>query len=246
MGEVARKAAMAVGYVGAGTIEFLVDAKRNFYFMEMNTRLQVEHPVTEMVSSLDLVRMQIEIAQGKKLSCETPSVHPTGWAVEARVCAEDARRNFLPTPGMIRHFRHPGGPFVRTDTFVYNGFEITGDYDPMIAKVVAWGATRDEAIRRLDRALSEFTIQGCTTNTMFLRQMLNFDPFVKGDYDTSVVEKYTKNPPAWIEEEHKIVALLGAAMFVYEREQNLRARVVNAGPKKTTARSAWRTQGRTL
>ncbi len=241
MGEVARKAARAVDYVGAGTIEFLVDAHRNFYFMEMNTRLQVEHPITEMITGLDLVELQIRVARGEKLPFETQQIAANGWAVEARVCAEDARNNFLPTPGLVRHFRQPAGPFVRTDTGIYGGSQVTGDYDPMIAKVVAWGPTRHSAIRRLDRALSEFTIKGCTTNTMFLRQILNFEPFVKGDYDTSVIERHQRENPRWCEEEHSIVALLGAALFSFERERQMQARVAPGSHNaRTMSLSPWR------
>ena len=245
MGEVARLAARTVDYVGAGTIEFLVDAHRNFYFMEMNTRLQVEHAVTEMITGLDLVEMQIKVAEGKsleELGITSETISANGWAIEARICAEDPRQNFLPTPGLIRHFRQPTGPFVRTDTGVYAGTEVTADYDPMIAKVIAWGPNRLTAIRRLDRALSEVTVKGCTTNTMFLRQLLNFAKFVQGEYDTGMIEQYHQESPPWIEEEHKIVALLGAALSSFESEQRLQAKVnVNLNGNATGSMSKWQT-----
>lgn len=246
MGAVARQAAKAVDYLGAGTIEFLVDVHKNFYFMEMNTRLQVEHPVTEMVTGLDLVEMQIRVAQGEPLEIREDYVPAKGWAVEARLCAEDPRQNFMPTPGAIRHFRQPGGPYVRTDAAIYTGCHVAVDYDPMIGKIIAWAPTRDLAIKRLDRALSELTIKGCTTNTMFLRQLLNFEPFVSGVYDTSLIECFQKQPPKWIETEHEIVAMLGAALFNYEREKKMQTHVnVNqvSGQKNL---SSWQLEGRQI
>src|SRR4051812_862005 len=226
MGEVACNAARAVGYVGAGTVEMLVDANKNFYFMEMNTRLQVEHPVTEMITGFDLVEAQIRVARGEPLPWGAQPESPRGWAMEARVCAEDANANFVPVPGRISHLRTPGGPYVRTDTGIYPGFSITTDYDPMIAKVVAWGKDRDVARKRLDRALSEFTLKGTTTNTMFLRQIVSFEEFASGTYDTGIIERYLKQPPEWIGEEHKVIAMLAAAFFRYEEEQEAHTRVV--------------------
>ena len=242
MGDVARKAAAAVNYIGAGTVEFLVDAERNFYFMEMNTRLQVEHPITEMITGLDLVAMQIRVAEGENLNDYPEQVKAVGWAIEGRICAEDPRNNFIPAPGHIRHFRQPAGPFVRTDTGIYAGSDITIDYDPMIAKVVAWGQNRAIAIRRLDRALSEVTIKGCTTNTMFLRQLLNYEPFLTGNYDTNIIERYLKKTPPWFRQEHKKVALISAALFGFEKEQQLQAKVSYAkvGNGLSTNVSNWR------
>ncbi|MFZ9885956.1 MAG: acetyl-CoA carboxylase biotin carboxylase subunit [Myxococcota bacterium] len=226
MGAVACQAARAVGYVGAGTIEFLVDAHRNFYFMEMNTRLQVEHPVTEMITGLDLVEAQIRVARGEPLPWGEQPESPRGWAVEARIAAEDPLNNFVPTPGTILHTREPGGPFVRTDMGIYRGFTITPDYDPMIAKVIAWGPTREVAIKRLDRALSELTLKGVTTNTMFVRQILAYREFTSGEYDTGIVQRYLDESPPWFTEEHEQVALLAAAFFRFEEEQRAKARVV--------------------
>ena len=226
MGEVACQAARAVGYVGAGTIEFLADANRNFYFMEMNTRLQVEHPVTEMITGFDLVEAQIRVARGETLPWGEQPTEPRGWAMEARVCAEDANANFVPVPGRINHLRTPGGPYVRTDTGIYPGFSITTDYDPMIAKVIAWGKDRDTARVRLDRALAEFTLKGTTTNTAFLRQLLAYEEFGSGTYDTGIIERYQKGTSEWVKEEHKVVALLAAAFFKYEEEIEAHTRVV--------------------
>ena len=154
--------------------------------------------------------------------------------MEARVCAEDAMANFVPVPGRINHLRTPGGPYVRTDTGIFPGFAITTDYDPMIAKVIAWGKDRDVARTRLDRALAEFTLKGTTTNTMFLRQILNDDEFSSGTYDTGIIERFMLKSSSWVTEEHKIVAMLAAAFFQYEEEEQAHARVVTGrGTGKT-------------
>lgn len=242
MAVVAKKAALAVDYQGAGTIEFLADDEKNFYFMEMNTRLQVEHPITEMVTGLDLVEQQILIAEGNKLDLPDYTKHFKGWAMEARVCAEDPKRDFLPTPGPVNDLRTPAGPYIRTDTGVYAGCTITPDYDPMIAKVISWGANRDTARRRLDRALMEFALKGCTTNTMFLRQLLSYKPFIDGVYDTSLIENYLKKSPVWYKDEHKIVALIGAAIFNFEKEKRLSSQTkVSSSKDKSNKISLWRT-----
>jgi len=241
MADVATRAARAVNYLGAGTIEFLVDASHNFYFMEMNTRLQVEHPVTEMVTGHDLVRMQIHIAEGKKLVPDKNDLVPHGWSIEARVCAEDPDHDFVPTPGAINHFRQPGGPFVRTDTGIYAGVDVPLEYDSMIAKVISWGNTRSDARWRLDRALSEFTIKGFKTNTMFLRELLRIKAFQKGVYDTSLVDCFMRDRKKWYRDDHKLVALIGTALFAYEKEQELRTRVkVDQEASGPTGVSAWR------
>ncbi|MBL90263.1 MAG: pyruvate carboxylase subunit A [Myxococcales bacterium] len=240
MGEVACQAARAVNYVGAGTVEFLVDAHKNFYFMEMNTRLQVEHPVTEMITGLDLVRMQIEIARGEKLRVPLNLTAPRGWAMEARICAEDADNNFMPAPGKIFHVRHPAGPFVRTDTGVYSGSEITLNYDPMMAKVIAWGATRAEALQRLDRALSEFTVKGVTTNTMFLRKILNHEPYKDGTYDTSIIDKFMEEPESWVTKKHETVAVLASAIHAFKKEKKARTRVKVGDMNPNVSANNWR------
>ncbi|MEM7402529.1 MAG: biotin carboxylase N-terminal domain-containing protein [Myxococcota bacterium] len=249
MTQVACKAAASVGYVGAGTIEFLVDARRNFYFMEMNTRLQVEHPITEMVSGLDLVKLQIDVAQGQRLDKQLPQhfLQPRGWSMEARVCAEDPDSGFLPSPGVIREFRQPGGPFVRTDTAAYAGSEITTAYDPLIAKVIGWGNHRQAALTCLDRALAEFIVKGCKTNTMFVRQMLRFAPFYEGVYDTSVVQQLQQQQrqqqqPDWFTLQHHEMGLIGAALLNFERERRLQGRVsplVSAQQQDSRSWKSW-------
>lgn len=241
MAKVAVKAAKAVDYIGAGTIEFLVDDQKNFYFMEMNTRLQVEHPITEMITGLDLVAEQIAIAEGKVLGQASFIEDFTGWAMEARVCAEDPTKDFIPTPGIINHIRFPQGPYTRTDTSIYEGCEITPDYDSMIAKVIAWGENRNVARRRLDRSLMEFALKGLTTNTMFLRQLLNYEPFILGDYDTGLINQFKACNDTWIKDEHKVVALLGSAIFNFEKEKRLLSQLsVKSLVKNNFGISAWR------
>jgi acetyl-CoA carboxylase, biotin carboxylase subunit len=190
MGEVAVRAAKAVNYASAGTIEFLADADRNFYFMEMNTRIQVEHPVTEMVTGIDLVRTQIEIAAGAKLPFKQEDLAQRGWAIECRVYAEDPAAGFAPAPGKIETMRFPSGPGVRNDAGVYAGAEVPIFYDPMISKLVAWGATRSEAIDRMRRALGEYVIAGeLRTNLDFHRWMMIQPRFLKGDFDTNFISQ---------------------------------------------------------
>src|SRR5688572_9171103 len=171
MGEVAVKAAKAVGYVGAGTVEFLVDVHRNFYFLEMNTRLQVEHPVTEWVTGLDLVALQIKVAEGEKLPFTEPRP-PQGHSIEVRIYAEDPARNFMPSPGKIQYLRVPGGPNVRDDSGVFAGYTVPNFYDPMISKLSVWAPTRPEAIARAQRALGEYVVKGITTNIRYLKAIL--------------------------------------------------------------------------
>ena len=188
MGEVAVKAAKAVGYVGAGTVEFLVDAKRNFYFLEMNTRLQVEHPVTELVTGLDLVREQLRIAAGERLSF-TGERKPRGHAIEMRINAEDPN-NFAPWPGKITALHLPGGLGVRVDTHIYQGYVVPPNYDSMIAKIIVHDVDRPAAVRRARRCLDEMVIEGPRTNIPFLRRLMDHPEFRAGDFDTGFVARF--------------------------------------------------------
>jgi acetyl/propionyl-CoA carboxylase alpha subunit len=172
MGELACRAAKAVDYLNAGTIEFLVDKDRNFYFLEMNTRLQVEHPITEMVTGVDIVREQIRVARGRKLRYSQEDIALNGWAIECRINAEDPYNNFLPSTGQLTSVIPPSGPGVRVDTGVYAGFTITPYYDSLISKLICWGETRGEAILRMRRALNEFRILGVRTNIPFHQKLL--------------------------------------------------------------------------
>jgi acetyl-CoA carboxylase biotin carboxylase subunit len=187
MGDVAIAAAQAVNYVGAGTIEFLLDENQDFYFLEMNTRLQVEHPITEMISGLDLVRLQLKIADGEKLPFTQDDLKARGHAIECRVYAEDPENNFMPSPGFLHYLSPPGGPWVREDTGVYSEATVSVHYDPMIAKLVVWGEDRDHAIGRMKRALSEYVISGIKTNVAFHLEMLDNEMFRAGTYSTDFV-----------------------------------------------------------
>ncbi len=189
MGNVAVRAAQAVGYVNAGTIEFLVDKDKNFYFLEMNTRLQVEHPVTEMVTGVDIVKEQIRIARGRQMRYSQENINLNGWAIECRINAEDAYNNFLPSTGQISHSLLPTGPGVRVDTGVYPGFEISPYYDSLISKLIVWGETRAEAILRMRRALEEYKIVGVRTNIPFHQNLMDSHRFMGGQFDTRFVEE---------------------------------------------------------
>ncbi len=189
MGKVAINAAKAVNYVNAGTIEFLVDKHRNFYFMEMNTRIQVEHPVTEMITSVDIVKEQIKIANGEELSISQEQVEIKGHAIECRINAENPKKGFAPSPGKIEFLNLPGGNGIRVDTAVYSGYTIPPTYDSMIAKLIAHGKDREEAINKMLRALDEFVIEGIDNNIEFQIEILNNEKFRLGDFDTSFISK---------------------------------------------------------
>ncbi len=184
MGEAAVKLARAGGYTNAGTVEFLVDAERNFYFLEMNTRLQVEHPVTEMVTASDLVKLQIQIAAGERLPFAQENVALSGHAIECRIYAEDPDNNFFPSPGKILERRVPSGPGIRLDDGVYAGWTVPNDYDPMLGKLIAWGSDRAQAIARLQRALDEYYATGIKTNVSLFRRILATPAFQAGDIYT--------------------------------------------------------------
>jgi acetyl-CoA carboxylase biotin carboxylase subunit len=188
MGRAAVRAAKAVGYANAGTIEFLVGADRKFYFMEMNTRIQVEHPVTEQITGLDLVKEQIRIAAGESLRLTQDQVRFHGHAIEVRINAEDWQRNFAPSPGTVTLYLPPGGPGVRVDSHCYTGYTIPPNYDSMVGKLIVHGADRDEAIRRCRRALDEFHIEGVKTSIDFARLLLDREDIVRGEYHTGYIQ----------------------------------------------------------
>lgn len=189
MGKAAVDAAKAVNYVGAGTIEFLVDNDLNYYFLEMNTRLQVEHPITERVTGIDLVKQQIFVAEGQVLDFGQDDLRQRGHAIECRVYAEDPDNNFMPSAGKVYKISNPLGLGVRTDGYVYEGYEIPIYYDPMISKLIVWGKTRDEAIARMRRALYEYKITGVKTSIKMLERVMNNKNFIAGNYDTHFIEK---------------------------------------------------------
>ncbi len=195
MGETAVGVARAAGYYNAGTVEFLVDQDRRFYFLEMNTRLQVEHPTTEMVTGLDLVHEQIRIAAGEPLGRRQDQIDWRGWALECRVYAEDPDNNFFPSPGKILALDRPAGPGVRVDSGAYPGWTVPLEYDPLLAKLVVWAATRDTTLARLARALDEYYISGIKTNLSFFRRLTDSPEFRSGDIDTGFLDRWMASPP---------------------------------------------------
>ena len=189
MGEVAVKAVKEIGYSNAGTIEFLVDKNQDFYFMEMNTRVQVEHPVTEMVTGIDIIKEQIKIASGEKLEYEQKDIKISGHSLEVRVNAENPSKNFMPCPGLITGLHLPGGNGVRVDTAIYAGYTVPQNYDSMLAKIIVHGKTRNESIAKMKSAIAELVIEGIDTNRDFLYQILENKNFVENKYDTSFIKK---------------------------------------------------------
>lgn len=185
-------AASSVDYTGAGTVEFLVDADMNFFFLEMNTRLQVEHPITERTTGIDLVKAQITIADGKPLPYKQHEINKSGHAIECRIYAEDPQNNFMPGAGNVLHITEPLGLGVRTDGYIYEGYKITVFYDPLISKLIIWAQNRDEAVKRMKRALYEYKITGVKTNIQFLERIMNTPDFVNGTYDTHFIEENEK------------------------------------------------------
>ena len=231
------RAARSVGYVGAGTIEMLFDAAaRSFYFLEMNTRLQVEHPVTELVTGVDLVRWQIAVAQGEPLPLAQEAIPRRGAAIECRVYAEDPVK-FLPSPGTITSLRVPSGPGVRDDSGVTAGSVISVHYDPMISKLCVWADTRAAAIARMRRALGEYHVGGIRTNLPFHRQVMRHPAFIAGDYDTGFIERHKAElAPAAADDETAMLAAIAAAAHAAAEA----AETATALDLSRTQPSAWR------
>lgn len=192
MGETAVKAVKEIGYSNAGTIEFLVDKNKDFYFMEMNTRVQVEHPITEMITGIDIIKEQIKIASGEKLSYTQKEIKFTGHSMEARINAEDPEKNFMPCPGTVKELHLPGGNEIRIDTAIYAGYKIPPTYDSMIAKVIVHGKDRNESIAKMKSALAELVVDGVTTNIEFILKILDDEDFKNNNYDTSFIAKKFK------------------------------------------------------
>jgi acetyl-CoA carboxylase biotin carboxylase subunit len=211
MGQTAIKAAAAVGYENAGTVEFLY-SKGEFFFLEMNTRLQVEHPVTEMVTGIDLVREQLRVAAGETLGYGQDAIRWSGWAIEIRLNAEDPANNFLPSTGVIHNLRMPGGPGVRIDSGMYRNMEVGLNYDPMLAKIICWGATRDEAIERMKRAIAELNVGGVRTGAPAALRVLEDERFVSGEFDTHLLNHLDLSKAVGAEDH---VAAITAALHRY-------------------------------
>jgi len=237
MGEAACRLARAAGYVNAGTVEFLVDAERNFYFLEMNTRLQVEHPVTEMVTGVDLVHEQLRIAAGAKLALTQSDVTWRGWAIECRINAEDPFAGWLPSPGTLTGLRAPSGPWVRDDSGAYEGYTVPRWYDTLISKLIVWGADREAACDRMARALAEYRVVGVRTTIPVLARVVAHPDFRAGRLSTGFLERVL---PALRANESRVlpIALIAAVLAEYER-----GRHEAAAPPADTAPSAWRAAG---
>jgi acetyl-CoA carboxylase biotin carboxylase subunit len=241
IGAVAVRATQAVDYVNAGTIEFLVDKDKNYYFLEMNTRLQVEHPVTEMVTGLDIVKEQIRIARGRLLRHTQERITMTGWAIECRINAEDPYNGFLPSTGRITQMILPTGPGVRVDTGVYPGFEISPYYDSLISKLVVGGETRGEAILRMRRALEEYKIIGIRTNIPFHQRMMESTRFLGGQYDTRFVEeRFSLEAAEEGREDLSQIAAILATLVAHQRAQRA-AHIIQRNERDT---SNWKWVGR--
>jgi acetyl-CoA carboxylase biotin carboxylase subunit len=236
MGEAAIRAARAGGYYNAGTVEFLVDQDRRFYFLEMNTRLQVEHPVTELATGLDLVRLQVEIAAGARLPFSQEQIAWRGAAIECRIYAEDPYHEFLPSPGKIMRLARPFGPGIRLDGGVYNGWTVPVEYDPLLAKLAVWAATREEATARMIRALGEYDVGGIRTNIGFFRQILEDPEFRAGRLHTGFIEEFfARHRPSEPPRDFTAVAALAAALHTMSR---------NGPEPRGPARTPWLEAGR--
>ena len=234
LGAVAVRAAQAVNYVNAGTIEFLVDKNKNFYFLEMNTRLQVEHPVTEMVTGIDIVKEQIRIARGRCLRHKQEDIHSNGWAIECRINAEDPYNNFIPSTGRITHTLLPTGPGIRVDTGVYIGFDVSPYYDSLISKLIVWGDTRGEAILRMRRALEEYKILGVRSNIPFHQHLMDSHRFMGGQYDTRFVEeRFSIEEAEERKESHPELAAI-LATLVAHRQTERAAHVIQRNERDTS------------
>jgi acetyl-CoA carboxylase, biotin carboxylase subunit len=247
MGHAAVKLARAGAYTNAGTLEFLADEARNFYFLEMNTRLQVEHPVTELVTALDLVKLQIRIAAGEPLPFVQNEIEIHGHAIECRIYAEDPDNQFFPSPGKILDCIAPSGPGIRWDCGVYAGWTVPSEYDPLLAKLIAWGADRREAIARLERALGETSFLGIRTNIEFLRRVVAENDFIRGDIHTKWLDEYlTREKKVHAETDANSVeedaATIAAALW--HTSHNGAAKSPPVGADRAAPESQWKSEAR--
>jgi len=240
MGETAVQATRAAGYRNAGTVEFLVDKNRNFYFLEMNTRLQVEHPVTEWITGLDLVAEQVRIAAGKPISLKQEEVRLQGHAVECRIYAEDPDNNFMPSPGTVQRLSTPAGPGIRDDSGIYQGGEISLYYDPLISKLTTYGPDRESAIRRMCRALSEYIVAGIKTNIGFHRKVLNHPEFVSGGHDTTFVDRHLDELLQSATGDEPLAIVAAAVCYYLDRQPAIGSgEARKCSPWKHFQRSSW-------
>ena len=241
LGRVAVAAAESVQYVNAGTIEFLFDSnEEKFYFLEMNTRLQVEHPVTEFVTGVDIVKEQLTIAAGRRMRYRPEDIRPKGWSIECRLTAEDPFNNFMPNSGVVTYLKEPTGPGVRVESALYRGYEISLFYDPMVAKLIVWGENRAEAILRMRRALSEYRISGFKTSIPFHQEIMDSTEFIWGTFDTGFLDRrrlVAKDEP---DLEQARIAAVAAALVAHDAGR----RAVNIGGRESSATSPWKQAGR--
>lgn len=238
MGEAAIKAAKTANYANAGTVEFLLDKDRNFYFLEMNTRLQVEHPVTELVTGIDIVKEQLRIASGRPMHFKQNDIRIRGWAIECRITAEDPYNGFLPSTGRIHSLYEPSGPGVRLETGVYEGSEVSLYYDPLIAKLCVWGETRAAAIVRMKRALSEYRIMGIATSIPFHQHLMDSTNFIGGHFDTNFVEEKIVMEQGG-SEKHEQIAGIAAVLLSHGRRQH----ALTISSPNGESGNAWRRRG---
>jgi len=233
MGKTAIEIVRATGYTNAGTVEFLLDVKKNFYFLEVNARIQVEHPITEMVTGVDLVKWQIRVASGEKLILKQDEIHQRGHAIECRIYAEDPANRFLPSLGKILFMKNPEGPGVRVDSGIYSGYEVDMFYDPILAKLIVWGEDRQIARRRMVEALSDYIVMGIKTTIPFLKDVIQNPDFILGETATDFI---AKNFSDWTESESKKLlqpALIAAAIKTKNKPES----------KEKTMSSPWYTLG---
>jgi acetyl-CoA carboxylase biotin carboxylase subunit len=236
MGEVAVRVAKAAGYTNAGTIEFLADAEGNFYFLEMNTRLQVEHPVTELVTGLDLVQLQIRIAAGEELPFTQQDVNLRGHAIECRIYAEDPANDYFPSPGEVTALSEPSGPGIRVDSGIYQGWNVPLEYDPLLAKLIGYGESRDQAIGRLVRGLDEYVVGGVKTNLALFRQILSNQEFLAGNTDTGLIGRL--QAAATTGKNDEIAVIAAGILYALRSEKNPahQSASISASNWKKTAR----------
>ena len=242
MGKIAIAAAEAVNYVNAGTVEFLFDSRDNtYYFLEMNTRLQVEHPVTELVTGIDIVKEQFAIAAGRRMRYRQEDIVPKGWSIECRITAEDPFNNFMPSTGTVVYLQEPTGPGVRVESALYRGFEVTLYYDPMVAKLIVWGETRAEAILRMRRALNEYRIGGIKTSIPFHQEIMDSTEFIWGTFDTGFLDRRHLARHTKRSKDYEQIAAVAAALIAHE--EGRQAVHIGRNPSERHA-SLWKHAGR--
>jgi len=241
MGEMAVRVARACDYEGAGTVEFMVDANREFFFLEMNTRLQVEHPVTELVYNVDLVKLQLDVAMGRKLPFEQKDLQRRGWAMEFRIYAEDPSQGFLPSTGKIHRLREPEGPGIRHDSGIYEKYEVPVYYDPLLSKLVVYGGSREEVLRRARRAFSEFVIAGIRSNLPFHQWLLRQPAFENGDFDTHFIDRHFRPENLHRDPELPLVALAAATLAYHQHGRRMNLSAIQAYSRRP---SRWKLAAR--